>query len=221
MNIEEELFKKAKIDFAKLVKYGFQKQNQEFVYQKDIMNSFKVNIRILKDGIVTGKIYDLNTSEEYTLFRANDNLGNFASKVKEEYIKILKEILTNCSESNLFLFNQTNRITNIIRDIYQIEPEFLWESTPGAGVFRNINSKKWFGIIMNVDKSKIAKNQTGEIEIINVKLADDMVQNLLQKRGFYPAYHMNKKSWITIILDDTLKDEEVIKYVKMSYENTK
>ena len=28
---------------------------------------------------------------------------------------------------------------------------------------------------------------------------------------------MNKKYWLTIILDDTLPDEEIIKYINISY----
>ena len=30
---------------------------------------------------------------------------------------------------------------------------------------------------------------------------------LRKKEGIYPAYHMNKKSWITIVLDETVHDD--------------
>ena len=32
---------------------------------------------------------------------------------------------------------------------------------------------------------------------------------------------MNKKTWITILLDDTLSDEEIMSYVQESYDLTK
>lgn len=32
---------------------------------------------------------------------------------------------------------------------------------------------------------------------------------------------MNKKSWITIILDDTLQDETIIKLIDISYKNVR
>ena len=32
---------------------------------------------------------------------------------------------------------------------------------------------------------------------------------------------MNKKYWITLILDETLSDETIIEYIKKSYENVK
>ena len=73
-----------------------------------------------------------------------------------------------------------------------------------------------FGIIMDINKNKIDK-QNKLIEIINVKLDNKVIEELIKKEGYYKAYHMNKKSWITIILDDTLKDEEIIKYIDESY----
>ena len=96
----------------------------------------------------------------------------------------------------------------MINQKYNVEPEFLWDKFPGYGVFKNTRSGKWFGIIMNLDRSKIILDKSGEIEILNVKL-DDEVEKYLKKKGIYPSYHLSKKSWVTIILDDTLKDDEI------------
>ena len=56
------------------------------------------------------------------------------------------------------------------------------------------------------------------IEIINVKLKRDEIETLLKKNGYYSAYHMNKKDWISIILNDTLNDQEIITRIEESYE---
>ena len=70
---------------------------------------------------------------------------------------------------------------------------------------------------MNIDKSKIIPNSSSkEIEILNIKV-DDLVEVLLKEKGIYPSYHLSKKSWITIILDDILTDNEVIKFIDISY----
>lgn len=69
---------------------------------------------------------------------------------------------------------------------------------------------------MNIKKSKIDIGDT-EIEIINVKLNQNKISDLISKKGFYEAYHMNKKNWISIILDDTLNDDEIMKYIEESY----
>lgn len=107
----------------------------------------------------------------------------------------------------------------MIYEKYQVIPEFLWSTAPNYGVFRNAKSEKWFGIVMNIDKSKIIPSQTGEIEVLNLKLDDD-VPKYLKINGIYPSYHMSKKNWVSIILDDTLSDEEILKLVAISYKNS-
>lgn len=56
-----------------------------------------------------------------------------------------------------------------------------------------------------------------EVEVINVKVDKDKINGLLPQTGFYPAFHMNKKCWVSIILDDTLADEEIQKRIDDSY----
>ena len=73
---------------------------------------------------------------------------------------------------------------------------------------------------MNLDKSKLDKKSTGEIEIINIKLEPHEIENLLKQDGFYPAYHMNKKNWITVILNNTISDENIMSLIDKSYSYT-
>ena len=69
---------------------------------------------------------------------------------------------------------------------------------------------------MNIDRSKINSDESGEIEVLNVKL-DNEVHNYLGVKGIYPSYHLSKKSWISIILDDTLSDKEIMDLIDISY----
>ena len=219
MKIEENIFKKVKIDEEKLIKYGFDKESKGYKYSTKIMNnSFRVDIFVSKKGEVLGKIYDLNLDEEYTNFRIKDVNGEFVNKVKNEYIKLLEEIKRNCFKEEYFVLEQANRITNIIKEKYDIIPEFLWDNFEG-GVFRNKRSSKWFGVIMNIDKSKIIPKENGEVEILNLKLDND-VEKYLKIRGIYPAYHMNKKNWVSIILDDTICDNKILELIDISFKNS-
>ena len=52
---------------------------------------------------------------------------------------------------------------------------------------------------------------------MNVKVSKDEIGNLLKKDGIYPAYHMNKRNWISILLNDTLKDTEIMNRIEESY----
>lgn len=217
MNIEKEIIKKCILNKDKLIPFGFIKEKDNYKYITNIMNNkFRVEIIINANNELIGKIYDIETNEEYTNFRV-ENLGSFSNSVKEEYINILKNIVSNCYISHYFSFNQTNRIVNEIIKKYNVSPEFLWDKYPSYGIFRSKTSNKWFAAILNVDKSKVINNESGEIEIINVKV-DDLVNSYLKEKGIFPVYHMSKKSWITIILDDTCKDEKIMDLIDISYE---
>jgi len=218
--MENEIFKRTKLDYEKLQEYGFNKEEDSYKYITEILNKFRVDI-IIRNDVVIGHIYDLSTNEEYVSYRQLENTGAYVSKVRDEYLKVLKDIKGKCSKNELFILDQTNRITAKIKELYSNDPEFLWESTPGAGVFRNATSKKWYGIVMNIDKSKIDSKCKGEIEVINLKLAKEKIEKLILNDGYYPAYHMNKKYWISIILDNTLSDDVILEYIEESYNNSK
>lgn len=214
MTIEEKIFNKSKPNYSKLIKYGFRQKNDSYIYKTNFLNNEFMAEVTINENSVNGKVYDLNTMFEYTNIRL-DIEGSFVNSVKEEYIKILKNIKDNCFESEYFNFEQSNRITAYIINKYNAKPEFLWDKYPGYGVFKN-KDNKWFGIIMDIDKSKIS-NKTGLIEVINLKVDKKEIDNIIKDNGIYEAYHMNKKSWVSVSLDDTLDDEFIIDLIDNSY----
>lgn len=220
MNIEQEVFKRRKICFDKLLEYGFQQEGNHYVYSTIFMDGFRADIKIDQDGFVSGKVYDLDMEEEYTNFRIQGHLGEFVGSVRDHYQTLLENIRDHISEKQYFITEQANRITKFILSTYHDEPEFAWEKSPGFGIFRNPDNQKWYGLMMNIDYSKLDPNKHGEIEAINIKLAEDEIPTLLTKDGFYPCYHMNKKMWITIVLDDTLEDKEIEAFIQESHRFT-
>ena len=67
---------------------------------------------------------------------------------------------------------------------------------------------KMYALMFTIGKRKLDKTCDDEyVDAVNIKVEPSMVEDLLQLHGFYPAYHMNKKHWVTAILDDTIKDE--------------
>lgn len=113
---------------------------------------------------------------------------------------------------------QTTRLLEYVKTNHDTEPEFLWARTPDCAVLRNNYSRKWYGIIMVIPASKIGIKSDEKIEIINVRFcrgeALDFAGNV---PGVYPAWHMNKKNWITIVLDGALTDEQLFGLVEQSY----
>lgn len=220
MTIEEEIFKRCKPNFSSLVFYGFKKDNDKYIYKKKILSStFEIVISIEESGEIIGKVFELDLNDEYISFRIENNQGKFSNKIRTYFENILIDIKKKCFIDENFIYPQTNRISNLIKEKYQIEPEFLWEKDNKNAVFRNLDNKKWIGIIMNINKNKLT-NEDKDIEAINVKLSDSKIPELIKKDGIYKAYHMNKKYWVTISLDDTLTDEEIMEYITESYSYT-
>lgn len=58
------------------------------------------------------------------------------------------------------------------------------------------------------------------IDILDVKCDPILVGSLRGKDGFYPAYHMNKTNWITVILDGSVDDGEIKQLIDMSFKLT-
>lgn len=217
MSIETEVFKKTKLYKNKLKDYGFKEENKEYIYTKELSNGFIVLVKIDEKEMLTGKIIDLSLNEEYTNFRVENLKGEFVNSIREEYKALLNDIKMKCFEELYFRTPQANRIANEIIKEYQARPEFLWESSPDHAIFRHKENPKWFALIAYVDRNKLDQNASGMVEILNLKIKEEHLTDILKQTGFYKALHMNKKTWITIILDETIPDIEVLKYIKNSY----
>ena len=217
MIIEQKIFKRAIFDFDKLEKYGFVKSGGFWHHTEFFMaDEFKAVIYISAQGNVSGTVYEVATDEEYLPLRV-ENMEGFAATVRTEYIKILENIKAKCCRINHFVSAQANRAAQFIYQTYGDLPAFPWDKFNRHGVFKNTESQKWYALILCIDKSKLNAKLSGEIEVMNIKLNEDKILDLHKQNGFYPAYHMNKKSWITITLDDSVTDSILFDLIAESH----
>ena len=215
MKLVDEIFKRCKVKEELLPAFGFTNDGGAFRYIKTVSNGAFNLVITVKGKKISGELIDTDFGDVYNQID-NDVSGSFIAELKRECSEILLDLREKCFYKENFIFAQSNRITALIKEKYDVKPEFLWAKYPYFGVFRNGKNDKWFGIIMNVDKSKIVLGEKGEIELINVKTED--VSMALKTKGIYPAYHMNKKSWVSVVLDDTLSDEQVFSLIGKSFE---
>jgi len=216
--MEDNIYNGYIINYNILIDYGFIKNDNIYTYTKYILdNRFKV-IVIINNDKLSSKVIDAKLNEEYINYKRND-IGEFNTKVKNEYISILLDIRNNCFIKKYFLFSQANKIASYLKKEFNDEPNYLWHDTPFYGVYKVNN--KWYAIIMNIPKNKLEGTSSELVEIINIKLPKELIEELLKKKGYYRAYHMNKKHWISIILNDTISNEEVLNLIKKSRELVK
>ena len=218
MTLEEKVFQRSTVDFSKPEKYGFIKKGTDFVLEKTFLNgAFRAVITIEKTGTVSGQVYDTDTGDVYLPLRVESVAGGYAGQVRAAYKTVLEDVREKCFIRTLFAGNQANRITQKIFETYSDKPDFPWEKYDAYGVFRNPSTGKWYGLIMNIDKSKLNRKSSGAVDVMNLKISADKIPDLIKRDGLYPAYHMNKKYWISVVLNDTLPDETVMELIEESH----
>lgn len=105
-----------------------------------------------------------------------------------------------------------------IKKKYKLSPEYPWAKYDSNAVFRHSDNKKWFALVMEVGKDRLGLSGDGSVDVINLKIDDLMFRDmLLREKGILPAYHMNKKHWITVLLDGTVKADRVYELIDTSF----
>lgn len=108
-------------------------------------------------------------------------------------------------------------IFKYVKNKYNTDPEYLWSRHPTYAILRNKENNKWYGAVLDIPKAKLGLNGSGNIDIVNVKCDPELLYMLRQEPGILPAYHMNKKHWITILLNSTTIKEKVYELIDISY----
>lgn len=111
-------------------------------------------------------------------------------------------------------------LIDYIFDTYSVEPDYPFPRDDVSCVFRHIDNRKWFGIAMVIPYRTLGINRKGNVDILNIKCDPIIAGSLRGKPGFCPAYHMNKDKWITVLLDGSAGQEELISLLDMSYSMT-
>lgn len=104
---------------------------------------------------------------------------------------------------------------------YSTEPDYPWSDTPRAAVFRHAGNRKWFALVMEVPRDKLGLAGAEKLDIVNFKCDPILIASLRGETGIFPAYHMNKASWITAALDASVPAETIELLLDVSYELTK
>lgn len=115
---------------------------------------------------------------------------------------------------------QRDKVLVYAEKTYGTKPEYLWARFPGYAVLRHTVGTKWYGIIMDIPAEKLNLKSRERIDILEIK-CDPVIEGMLrQRKGILPAYHMKKGSWLTVLLDGTLTDEEVFELLDLSFDCT-
>lgn len=208
-------FLNKKPNFDKLLDFGFKKNNSLFKYQTSLLNGdFRLTVEVTFSGEVHTELVEIETNEIYTL-HLSDAEGTFVGQVRNEYNTILNQILENCFDNNIFKFDYSYKIIDYAKEKYGDEIEYLWEKFPDNGIVRRKDNQKWYLAILTVKRSKFGFKNDEKVEVIDLRSYN--AENDAKQKDIYPGYHMNKKHWISIILDGSMDIEDIYKKIDESY----
>ncbi|MCH5196430.1 MAG: MmcQ/YjbR family DNA-binding protein [Oscillospiraceae bacterium] len=104
---------------------------------------------------------------------------------------------------------------------YGTKPEYLWKRFPDYAVLRHEDNQKWYGLIMNISYEKIDAKKSGSVDILNIKLDDILLADMLTRQnGYYTGYHISRGNWLSVALDGTVDIKSVCGLIDTSYNVT-
>ena len=214
----ENYFKDRKINYDRLIEYGFILKEDNYYYEKIINDGvFKIVIEINKQQKIA-KVIDLLNDQEYNLVDVKGVTGNFVAKIKEIYEALINDIIDKCSDVDVFKSKQTIAIINYVKAKYDNDLEFLWKRSPKNAIWRNQNNRKWYGAVLVISKDKLKIESNEMVEILDLRYQKNDIKNIIDNYKIFPGYHMNKDNWITIILDGRVELEEIYQLIDNSYQ---
>ena len=213
-----EIFKSYQFNQEKASVYGFIENEGVWTYSFQILDGdFVMTVSITTDN-VSFQVFDQETGDLYPQVHMESMRGTFVGCVRQACLEILYQVRQSCFDVQDFICPQTKRIMAQVQKKYGNQLEYLWEKSPDTAVLRHEDSKKWYAVMMRIPWNKLEKGREGLVEAVNLK--HDQVADLLSKKGIYPAFHMNKRYWLSLALDDSLQDEEVIELIERSWNST-
>lgn len=106
------------------------------------------------------------------------------------------------------------------QNTYGTVADYPFDDDFETAVLRHRDTRKWYAIAMRVSRRKFGFDSDEVIDVVNLKLPTEMLGSFGAADGVYPAYHMNKLHWISVLLPDA-PDDAVQFLVDVSYESTK
>ena len=206
-------FPSLRIRSTALPPFGFHRKGRSgWEYAAPIAGtSLECRVSISARGIVSEKVVDLASGDDYALYRVADATGRFVGQVREAVTALLKRIAASCFERNVFILEQSRVLLETVGNRWNEELEFLWEDSPEYAVLRRTDTGKWYAVMMRLPGRKFGLGNDAVSEFILLRLPRDAGDSILADSRFLPAYHMNKRTWFAIQLDGSVELAKILR----------
>ena len=203
----------------KLVECGFEYIDDDLILKRNIVDSqLCAVLKHVNKNNFTLLVIDNTTCDEYVLHNVPSAKGEYVGRVRSEIDSMMSEIEEMLLEKAPF---KAVAVTDIIEHIgvtYGSFPEFLWAADPNCAVFRRRDTGKWFGVLMRVPLSKLGLDTSECCEILNLHVDSESIDDIVDKKQFFYAFHMNKRHWVSALIDENYDFDLIRAMISKSYE---
>ena len=201
-----------KLSEQKLLQYGCSKEGMTYRCIRKLKAPDFYAVITYEGQELHAEVYDAQLREPYTPFHVPGANGSFVSSIREEVEELLEDMVQQCIDGNPY----RTRILDYVAERYQSYPQFPWKSAPEHGTLKTAKGK-WYGVIMHIPYRSLGIDVDGMTDVCNLKNCPEFIQELIDYKCFYPAYHMNKTYWFTILLEQKLSWKQLQKLIDEIY----
>ena len=180
----------------KLLAYGFHERKGRLWLERGLSHGFTA-------------VFCADTDVLQAEIRDEEKLPYLLAEVREQTGRHAEQIISAC-----VLQDNREKLLAYAHARYGTSAEYLWEKHPSYGVLRNAKGK-WYAMFMRIPKRRLLIDEEGECEVVNLKAA---AQELVDHQRIFPAYHMNKKHWISVHLDARWESGELEMLLENSHQ---
>ena len=196
----------------KLLHFGFSEVGASLVLKKEIAGGqFYTEIK-LSEKTLAAEVFETSTNEKYVLFNVASAQGAFVGQIRSEVQDLIEEIRVECFISQ----DIKEKYVNFLHSYFNAPGDNPWAEEPddSSTVYRCPNNK-WFALVMQIKFKNLGFESDEPVWGVNLKAEN--VEAITDKKSIFPAYHMNKKYWITVLLTAVTDFEKLCELTKKSF----
>lgn len=195
----------------KAISFGFRKNNEVYFYSHDSINKDMKFLFEYKEDSLFLTCIDKNFNDTFLPFEGNGIKGDFVTSLRKEASSLLGIIKKSCFEH----IDIEKEILIYVEEKYKTKPSYPFEDKK-TYVFRKKPSRKWFALIQTINLEKLGLEKE-DGKIMNLKADTNLINSIIDNKNIFPAYHMNKKHWISIYLDKHINIDKIKALLDLSY----
>ncbi len=116
--------------------------------------------------------------------------------------------------------SQKEELIAYSREIYGITGDHPFPRDLVSEVLRHPENRKWFALFMEMDRAKLGASVSENVTVMNLKCDPYLAGSVQDGRSIFPGYHMNRRNWITVVLDGSVSMDQLRSLLDLSYDLT-